>query len=204
MTVVTHAGFTPGEDYSMFILCAADDYYVPDAGTYEMEGFKQPPDVNQLGDFYVKLLNDRRSIGVLEDPVAASDSAGWSAAGAKLAQAHPAVRLSGNHLVSNRIETHKSIFDPEEGQPQPFKPHLVSVKVKGCVSEMIDFQRTLHKAENTTGLVVRESLFESGDSAVVDLAYGLQAEFLELGPPLKWSRLAKYNRWVQVTREALS
>lgn len=201
---VTHAGFTPGEDYSVFILCAAEDYFLPDAGKYEMEGFKQPPDVNQLGDFYVKLLNDRRSIGVLEDPLAPTDTAGWTAVMTKLGQVHPHIRLSGNRLISNRIDTAKSLFDPEDGQEVPFRPHLVSIKVKGTLSEALEFQKTLTKAGVQDGLVLRESLFESSDAALVDLAYGLQAEFLELGPPVKWSRTSKYNRWVAVTREVLT
>ena len=200
---VTHAGFSPGEDYSVFILCGAEDFFLPDAGKYEMEGFKQPLDVNQLGDFYVKLLNDRRSIGVLEDPLAPTDAAGWTAVSAKLAQAHPNSRLSGNRLLSNRIEAHKALFDPEEGQSPQFRPHLVSIKTKGTVSEALEFQKVLMKAGVQDGLVLREALYESSDASLVDLAFGLQAEFLEVGPPLKWSRLAKYNRWVAIAREIL-
>jgi len=200
---VTHAGFSPGEDYSVYILCGAEDFFLPDVGKYEMEGFKQPLDVNQLGDFYVKLLNDRRSIGVLEDPVAPTDAAGWTAVSAKLAQMHPNARLSGNRLISNHIEAHKAIFDPDEGQSPQSRPHLVSIKAKGTVSETLEFQKVLTKAGVGNGLVLREALYESGDSSLADLAFGLQAEFLELGPPFKWSRLAKYNRWATIARETL-
>lgn len=57
--------------------CNANNYYNPTAKTYEMDGFKKPPDTDQLIDFYLKLVTDHPLITYLEEPIASEDNDGW-------------------------------------------------------------------------------------------------------------------------------
>ena len=42
-----------------------------------MDGFKKPPDSDQLIDFYLKLVTDHPLITYLEEPIALEDNDGW-------------------------------------------------------------------------------------------------------------------------------
>lgn len=70
---VHQSGFVIGDDYMIAIDCNADDYHNRETNKYEMEGQKNPPDANQLMEFYLKMLNDKPSIGFLQDPFSSED-----------------------------------------------------------------------------------------------------------------------------------
>ena len=66
----------PGK-FSIGIDCNANNYYVEGTKKYEMDGFKQPSDVEPLIDFYYKFVTDHPLITYLEDPIADTDISGW-------------------------------------------------------------------------------------------------------------------------------
>ncbi len=66
----------PGK-FSIGIDCNANNYYIEGTNKYEMDGFKQPSDVDPLIDFYFKFVTDHPLITYLEDPIADTDIAGW-------------------------------------------------------------------------------------------------------------------------------
>jgi enolase len=63
--------------YSIGIDCGANSFYTDTTKKYEMDGFKQPPDADQLLDFYLKFVTDHPQITYIEDMLADSDLDGW-------------------------------------------------------------------------------------------------------------------------------
>ena len=58
--------------------CNGNNYYNQETNTYEMDGFKKPPDNDQLIDFYIKLYKDHPLLKYLEDPLSNTDLRGYS------------------------------------------------------------------------------------------------------------------------------
>ena len=74
--IITEIGVSDSFYYG--IDCNGDNFYSPDTNTYEMDGFKKPPDNEQLIDFYIKLCKDHPLLKYLEDPLSNSDLRGYS------------------------------------------------------------------------------------------------------------------------------
>lgn len=85
---------------SIGIDCNADNYYSDANKTYEMDGFKKPPDTNQLIDFYIKLITDHPLITYLESPIAESDVDGWEKIYDKFSEEKPNVNIYGKAKVA--------------------------------------------------------------------------------------------------------
>ena len=57
--------------------CNGNNYYNQESNTYEMDGFKKPPDNDQLIEFFVKLCKDHPLLKYLEDPLSDTDLRGY-------------------------------------------------------------------------------------------------------------------------------
>jgi enolase len=66
-----------GSKLAIGIECNANNYYNEQTKLYDMDGFKKPPDADQLIDYYLKFCTDHPLITFLEDPIADSDIEGW-------------------------------------------------------------------------------------------------------------------------------
>jgi enolase len=90
----------PGK-LSIGIDCNANNYYNESTNKYEMDGFKQPSDVDPLIDYYLKYITDHPLITYLEDPIADSDLIGWNKLYTKFE--------SKNIIISSKIMIHEDI-----------------------------------------------------------------------------------------------
>ena len=63
--------------YSIGIECNANNYYNDQTKKYDMDGFKQPIDIDQLLDFYLKYLTEHPAITYMEDAIADIELEGW-------------------------------------------------------------------------------------------------------------------------------
>lgn len=200
----TQSGVTLGNDFMVGIDCHADDFYISESNKYEYEGFKVPPDANQLSDIYLKLINDKAYIGMLEDPIASNDTEGWKTLNTKLAATR--IKLIGNSPYRSSMRTINQYFDTpaiseeekkEEAKEERYKPAYISFKHTLPISQLIDLKRIANKKQ--FGIILRESAFESNDSYLIDIAVGLCADYIMIGPPLKSSRIEKYNRYIEIS-----
>jgi enolase len=85
----------------------------------------------------------------------------------------------------------------EEAKEERPKPAYISFKHTLPVTQLIDLKRIGNKKE--FGIILRESTFESNDSYLIDLAVGLRADFIVVGPPQRSSRIEKYNRYLEIS-----
>ena len=94
--------------------CNANNYYTEEINQYEMDGFKKPPEIEQLIDFYIKLCSDHPSLRYMEDPLASKDIRGWSKLLTKFAEAKPNVKIVCKSMINESIGQLSELIDEKE------------------------------------------------------------------------------------------
>ena len=122
---------------SIGIDCNADNYYSESNKTYEMDGFKKPPDTDQLIDFYVKLITDHPLITYLESPIAESDVDGWEKIFDKFSEEKPNVNIYGKAKVTkinkeddNKVLNTEPLKKPKDVALTPSEPINLPAKTE--------------------------------------------------------------------------
>ena len=110
--IITEIGVSDSFYYG--IDCNGDNFYSPDTNTYEMDGFKKPPDNEQLIDFYIKLCKDHPLLKYLEDPLSNSDLRGYSKLMDKFSTECPDVKIVLKRLVQDKLANLSHIIDKAE------------------------------------------------------------------------------------------
>jgi len=102
------------ENYYYGIDCNGNNYYTQESNTYEMDGFKKPPDNDQMIDFYIKLCKDHPLLKYLEDPLANNDLRGYSKLMDKFTTECPDVKIVIKRLIDDKLINLNKIVDKEE------------------------------------------------------------------------------------------
>ena len=110
--------------------CKANKYYNGEMKVYEMDGFKKPPDSDQLIEFYVKLCKDHPLIKYLEDPMSDEDLRGYSNLMEKMSEECPDVTLCVNNLISENVEKFGEIVDEKEEGGEEGKEKISTIHPK--------------------------------------------------------------------------
>ena len=103
-----------GDTFYYGIDCNGNNYYTAETNTYEMDGFKKPPDNEQMIEFFVKLCKDHPLIKYLEDPLSNEDLRGNSKLMEKFSQECPDVKIVLKRLVDDKLTNLSNIIDKEE------------------------------------------------------------------------------------------
>ena len=109
--IITECG---GDNFYYGIDCNGNNYYTPDTNTYEMDGFKKPPDNEQMIEFFVKLCKDHPLLKYLEDPLSNEDLRGNSKLMDKFNQECPDVKIVLKRLVDDKLLNLSNIVDKED------------------------------------------------------------------------------------------
>ena len=94
--------------------CNGNNYYTAETNSYEMDGFKKPPDNDQLIDFFIKLCKDHPLLKYLEDPLSNNDLRGYSKLMDKFNTECPEVKIVLKRLVQDKLDNLSHIIDKEE------------------------------------------------------------------------------------------
>ena len=94
--------------------CNGNNYYTAESNTYEMDGFKKPPDNDQLIEFFIKLCKDHPLLKYLEDPLSNNDLRGYSKLMDKFKTECPDVKIVLKRLVQDKLNNLSHIIDKEE------------------------------------------------------------------------------------------
>jgi len=94
--------------------CNANNYYNETNKTYEMDGFKKPPEIDELINFYIKLCQDHPLLKYLEDPLINSDSEGWKKLIDKFAEEKPEVKIVNKRIYNDDFQILDNILETEE------------------------------------------------------------------------------------------
>ena len=103
-----------GDNFYYGIDCNGNNYYSAETNTYEMDGFKKPPDNEQMIEFFVKLCKDHPLLKYLEDPLSNEDLRGNSKLMDKFIQECPDVKIVLKRLVDDKLVNLSNIVDKED------------------------------------------------------------------------------------------
>ena len=188
MKSVEAAGYTPGEDVSLALDCAATEYFAD--GTYNMSGEGKTLDGDANAAYLAELASMYPIISI-EDGMSEDDWDGWKA----LTQAvGETVQLVGDDLfVTNPKRLARGI---EQGTANSI---LVKVNQIGSLSETLEAVNMAHKAAYTAVMSHRSG--ETEDATIADLAVATNCGQIKTGSLARSERLAKYNQLIRIEEE---
>ncbi|MGQ7791450.1 phosphopyruvate hydratase [Faunimonas sp. B44] len=188
LRAIEQAGYRPGDDVSLALDCAANEFFRD--GRYHLEGEGRALGPDEMARYLADLL-DRYPIVSIEDGMAEDDWEGWKA----LTEAVGGrCQLVGDDLfVTNSNRLRRGIA---EGIANSL---LVKVNQIGTLTETLDAVETAHKAAYTT--VISHRSGETEDATIADLAVATNCGQIKTGSLARSDRLAKYNQLIRIEQE---
>lgn len=182
---VEELGLTPGRDIALALDVAANSFYQPTLGTYQIDDRRLGR--GDLLDFYSELVA-KYPIRSIEDPFEEEDFEGHALLTKRLGGK---VQIVGDDLfVTNVDRVSKGI------QLEAANALLLKLNQIGTISEA---RKAAEMATiNAYRVVVSHRSGETEDTTISDLAVGIGAEMIKCGAPARGERTAKYNQLLRI------
>ncbi len=186
MKSITKAGYTPKEDVSIAIDCAASEFY--DGEKYTIN--KQKITKEQLINYYLKLI-DTYPIISIEDAFSENDI---DSIKQLTALVKDKIMLVGDDYFVTNIEY------LEKGITEKYNNSiLLKANQIGTITEMLE---TIKLAkENNFKTIISHRSGETEDTFIADLAVGLNLGFIKTGSLCRGERICKYNRLLRIEEQ---
>ncbi len=182
---IEKSGYRPGEDISIALDPAASEFYLD--GKYVFQGEKVSRSSEEMITLYSEWIS-KYPIVSLEDGLSEDDWDGWASLTKKLGDK---LQLVGDDIF---------VTNPEIFQQGISKKIANSILIKlnqiGTLSETLDTVQMAYKAGYTT--VISHRSGETEDTAMADVAVGVNAGQIKSGAPCRGERIAKYNQLVRI------
>ena len=186
LSAITGAGYTPSEQVSIALDCAAQEFCHEDG--YHIDGGVLSG--SELGQLYSSWL-DTYPIVSLEDAFGEDDWGAWSAFTAR--EGHRVQVVGDDLYVTNPTRLSKGIV---EGASNAI---LIKLNQIGTVSEtmrVIDIARSAGFAT-----IISHRSGETSDHIISDIAVGTNAGQIKTGAPARSDRTAKYNQLIRISEQ---
>ena len=186
LSAISGAGYTPGEQVSIALDCAAQEFCHDDG--YHIDGGVLSG--SELGQLYSSWL-DNYPIVSLEDAFGEDDWGAWSEF---TTQEGHRVQVVGDDLyVTNPTRLSKGIA---EGASNAI---LIKLNQIGTVSETMRVIEMARSAGFST--IISHRSGETADHMISDLAVGTNAGQIKTGAPARSDRTAKYNQLIRISEQ---
>lgn len=181
--------YTFGVDTFFGLDLAATSFH-HERGGYQI---KDKPGTLTSADFisYLKELNKKYRLLILEDPLSEDDWENWSVLSREMGHE---VLIVGDDLLATNPDRLKRAIKENACSGLLAKPNQI-----GSLSEFLAVISIAKKAGIKT--IVSHRSGETNDSFVADLAVGVQSDYVKFGAPARGERVAKYNRLLQIEAE---
>ncbi len=185
VNAIEKAGYTPGEDVSLALDCAASGFYNEAKGTYSLGGHAY--DASSLVALYDGWLN-RYPILSIEDGLAEEDWAGWEVMAGQLGNR---LQIVGDDLLVTNVELLKQGIARNCANSI-----LIKLNQIGTVSETLEAMDLASRAGWTC--VVSHRSGETEDVSIAHLAVGTACGQIKTGSLSRSERVAKYNELLRI------
>jgi enolase len=185
MIAIKNAGYTPGEDVTLALDCAASEFYKD--GKYMLSGEGKSLTSAEFVDFLAD-LSERYPIVSIEDGLDESDWDGWALLTEKLGKK---VQLVGDDLFVTNTAILKEGIDKGIGNSI-----LIKFNQIGSLSETLDAINMAQNAGYTA--VISHRSGETEDTTIADLAVATAAGQIKTGSLCRSDRVAKYNQLLRI------
>jgi enolase len=185
LRAVEEAGYKPGEQVSLALDVAFNEFYDADKDRYTFDG--EEKSAADMVDIYADWV-ERYPIVSIEDGCAEDDEAGWKLLNEKLGDK---VQLVGDDLFVTNIERLKWGIDEKLANAI-----LIKLNQIGSVSETLDCIRMAEGAG--FGRVISHRSGETADTFIADLAVATNAGQIKTGSLSRSDRVSKYNQLLRI------
>lgn len=186
LSAISGAGYTPGEQVSIALDCAAQEFCHDDG--YHIDGGVLSG--SELGQLYSSWL-DNYPIISLEDAFGEDDWGAWSEFTTR--EGHRVQVVGDDLYVTNPIRLSKGIA---EGASNAI---LIKLNQIGTVSETMRVIEMARSAGFST--IISHRSGETADHMISDLAVGTNAGQIKTGAPARSDRTAKYNQLIRISEQ---
>ncbi len=186
LSAINGAGYTPGEQVSIALDCAAQEFCHDDG--YHIDGSVLSG--SELGQLYSSWL-DTYPIVSLEDAFGEDDWGAWSEFTAR--EGHRVQVVGDDLYVTNPTRLSKGIA---EGASNAI---LIKLNQIGTVSETMRVIEMARSAGFAT--IISHRSGETSDHMISDLAVGTNAGQIKTGAPARSDRTAKYNQLIRISEQ---
>ena len=217
------ANTADGKIFKIGINCEGESYFnkePKDPNKYEVEGLKTQGDQDQLADYYLKVCNEHPLVVYLEDPYANNDIKGYQKIMVKFKNSAPHVKIGvkamfadGNmqklKSLTNFVLTESQenlLQENPDANKDKFTPHVVHLsrhhsKTVSDTLESFRLVNSYQREERKFTFIMDDGKFESSQGSVVDLAFGIGCEYLNVQGFIKSEKLAKVQRFTEIIEE---
>jgi len=190
LEAIEHAGYTPGQDVSLSLDIASSDLYDEAAGVYRFRSENRAFSPVEFAALMIDWCR-RYPILSLEDPLADTDWAGWTALTAKIGHR---VQLIGDDLfTTNAGRIRQGI------QRKAANAVLIKLNQIGTVTETLEAIRLTQEAGWRPVVSARSG--ETEDAFIAHLAVATNAGQLKVGSFARSERMVKWNEVLRIERE---
>ena len=186
LSAISGAGYTPGEQVSIALDCAAQEFCHDDG--YHIDGGVLSG--SELGQLYSSWL-DNYPIISLEDAFGEDDWGAWSEFTTR--EGHRVQVVGDDLYVTNPTRLSKGIA---EGASNAI---LIKLNQIGTVSETMRVIEMARSAGFST--IISHRSGETADHMISDLAVGTNAGQIKTGAPARSDRTAKYNQLIRISEQ---
>ena len=186
------AGYTPGEEVTIAIDCAASEFFsngIYDYTIFEGSNGKQRTAEEQVS--YLEQLINQYPIDSIEDGMAENDWEGWYLLTERLGTR---CQLVGDDLFVTNIKFLKRGIDEHCANAILIKPNQI-----GTLSETLD--AIALAARSGYAAIVSHRSGETEDTFIADLAVATACGQIKTGSLSRSERLAKYNQLLRIEEQ---
>ncbi|MBO5703708.1 MAG: phosphopyruvate hydratase [Bacteroidaceae bacterium] len=186
------AGYTPGEEVTIAIDCAASEFFsngIYDYTIFEGSNGKQRTAEEQVS--YLEQLINQYPIDSIEDGMAENDWEGWYLLTKRLGTR---CQLVGDDLFVTNIKFLKRGIDEHCANAILIKPNQI-----GTLSETLD--AIALAARSGYAAIVSHRSGETEDTFIADLAVATACGQIKTGSLSRSERLAKYNQLLRIEEQ---
>lgn len=184
MQAIEKSGFTPGEDISLALDCAASSFYDEKTRTYQGKSYQEQVEI--LAD-----LCNRYPIDSIEDGLAEEDYEGWKLLTTTLGNR---IQIVGDDLFVTNPELISEGIHKGIANAVLIKPNQI-----GTLTETSEAIRLAHNHGYSTILSHRSG--ETEDTTIADLSVAFNTGQIKTGSLSRSERIAKYNRLMEIEEE---
>ena len=192
LKAIREAGYTPGEDITIALDCAASEFY--EDGVYNYAKFEGESGAKrssaEQADYLAQLVK-KYPIDSIEDGMDEGDWDGWKILTDKIGDK---IQLVGDDVfVTNVDYLERGI---KEGCANSI---LIKVNQIGTLTETLNCIEMAHRAGYTT--VTSHRSGETEDATIADIAVAANCGQIKTGSLSRSDRMAKYNQLIRIEEE---
>lgn len=192
LEAIKNAGYTPGDDVTIALDCAASEFYEDGKYNYaKFEGENGAVRTRAEQVAYLAELSENYPIDSIEDGCDENDWEGWQMLTAKIGDK---CQLVGDDLFVTNVK-----FLARGIKEKSANSILVKVNQIGTLTETLDAIEMAHKAGFTA--VISHRSGETEDATIADIAVATNAGQIKTGSASRSDRMAKYNQLLRIEEE---